>query len=132
MSAVAPKNPLKKQEFKQFIKIIKSNKVGSWLEVAEALGVDQDTITAWKATPEAMKARADAIADALDNMERVGKNDWRMWEAKLKMLGVNPPQRHDIRRVDLVGRILAGYGLTEGEDARQVTDVEEETPQNSS
>ena len=82
-------NIRKKVEYDEFIKIIEgSGAVAHWSEIARIVGVDKDTITAWKQHPWAIEARVRGIGKAIREMEESGKNDWRMWEAKLKMLGI--------------------------------------------
>ena len=46
--------------------------------------------------PLAKKAIAEGIMRGLESMEQVGKNDWRMWESKLKILGVSPVDKKDV------------------------------------
>lgn len=98
-------------EYQEFIKEIEQGSIAHWQEIAEALGVDEDTITRWKKTPEAMEARRKGIAAALAGMETAGKKDWRMYEAKLKMLGINPAVKIDAKVTDTRKDILAKYGL---------------------
>jgi hypothetical protein len=88
--------PYKNLEFKQFLKTIKNGQAAHWIDLALAIGVDQDTITAWKKTPKAQQAIQDGIDHAVEQMITVGAKDWRMWEAKLKMLGVNPANKLDL------------------------------------
>lgn len=99
----------KELEFNKFLKTIEQGQVGHWQEIAEAIGVDADTITKWKATPEAIKAKQVGIDYALKQMEMAGKKDWRMWQEKLKMLGINPPQKVDARINDPRKGILDKY-----------------------
>lgn len=97
----------KEVEFQEFIREIEEGSIAHWQEIAEALGVEEDTITRWKKTPEAVEARRKGIANALSGMQKAGLKDWRMWEAKLKMLGINPPQKLDASlRVDDRKKIL--------------------------
>lgn len=103
-------------EFQEFIKEIEAGSIGHWQEIAEALDVDPDTITKWKKTPEALEARRKGIAAALAGMETAGKKDWRMYEAKLKMLGINPAIKVDAKVTDTRKDILSRYGLIEGEN----------------
>jgi hypothetical protein len=77
-----------KEQFEAFLKIIRENKVEHWVNVAEALGVHQNTIVNWKKHPLAQKAIAEGIQHALEQMEKTGGRDWKMWREKLKMLGV--------------------------------------------
>lgn len=90
----------KQDEFDIFISTIKGNAVGSWVQIANVVGVSRDTINRWRKLPQARKAITDAIERANDEMERSGKDDWRMWESKLKMLGVSPIERKDLTSDD--------------------------------
>lgn len=102
---------IKKTEFNEFLKIIGSKHVAHWVDIAKALNVDNDTITKWKSTPEAQKAISQGIEDAIEQMQTVGRKDWRMWESKLKMLGVNPAIRVDQNTtVNIFQEIIAKYG----------------------
>lgn len=84
-------------EYAEFIKTIKEGQVAHWKQIAEALNVDQDTITRWKNTKEAQDAINDGIAHALACMTQAGARDWRMWETKLKMFGINPATNLDVK-----------------------------------
>lgn len=112
----------KNAEFKEFIKEIESGAVAHWKEIAEALDVDQDTITKWKNTPEAIEARRKGIAVALEGMQTAGKKDWRMWEARLKMLGINPPQNIkaeiDDPRKAILDKYLGGDSVGQTPEAK--------------
>lgn len=115
----APRKPV---EFAKFIEIIKKGNVETWHLVAQALKVDPETITRWKQTPEAQAAIAAGITRALDGMERAGKNDWHMWEAKLRMLGVNPAiklESEEKVEVTNVNKVLIAYGIKEDGKLRQ-------------
>lgn len=101
----------KEREFAEFIKLLGEGQVGHWQEIAEAIGVEADTITRWKKTPEAIEARRKGIAHALAGMEKAGSKDWRMYEAKLKMLGINPAIKVDAKVTDTRRDILERYGL---------------------
>ena len=83
----------KKNEFAAFIRNLKTGSVCHWLNMAEALGVDKDTVQVWKELPEAQKAIQDGIDYAMEQMERSGKSDWRMWKDKLAMLKVVATER---------------------------------------
>lgn len=78
----------KQAEFEAFLKIIKKGRVENWSVIAEALGVREATISEWKQHPLAQKAITEGIERCITEMERAGKDDWRMWREKLKMLGV--------------------------------------------
>lgn len=89
------KNPYKTKKFEAFIELIKGNVTCHWVQIADALGVDKTTITRWKKLPLAQKAIRDGIERALEGMEKAGSKDWKMWESKLKMLGVSPIERSE-------------------------------------
>ena len=89
-------NIRKTREFKAFIKTIEGDTVEHWINIAEALNINKDTITAWKKLPEAQAAIQRGIDRALAGMESAGGKDWRMWESKLKMLGANSTQKIDL------------------------------------
>ena len=89
-------NIRKKAEFEEFIKILEGNIVDHWINIADAIGVDKDTITEWKKHPRAKEAIQNGVKRALEGMEKAGDKDWRMWESKLKMLGVSPLEKKDI------------------------------------
>lgn len=78
----------KQVEFEAFLKIIKKGRVENWSVIAEALGVREATISEWKQHPLAKKAITEGIERCIAEMERAGKDDWKMWRDKLKMLGV--------------------------------------------
>lgn len=80
----------KKEAFDAFIKTLSDGTVAHWQTIAQAIGVDNDTITAWKRLPEAQEAIKRGIDTALGGMAKAGEKDWRMWECKLKMLGIGP------------------------------------------
>lgn len=90
-------DPYKKAEFEAFIKTIKQGQVAHWVEIASALGVDKDTILKWKKLPQAQAAITEGIEHAIAQMQTAGAKDWRMWEAKLKMLGINPATNVDLK-----------------------------------
>lgn len=113
----------KEKEFKKFIEAIEEGQQPFWKEIADAIGVDQDTITAWKELPEAKKAIQRGIQNTLREMEGAGRKDWRMWEARLKMLGINPAIKVDAKVSDTRKDILSKYGLLEGDDAGQTKEA---------
>lgn len=84
----APKNPYSEVEFDIFLKEIGEANISTWSAIAEALGVDRATIYRWRQHPLAKEAIATGIKTALSEMERYGKDDWRMWREKAKILGV--------------------------------------------
>lgn len=104
----------KKDEFSEFIATIKEEQIAHWENVAEAIGVARSTIQRWRELPEAQDAITIGITRTLEQMENAGKKDWRMWAEKLKMLGVNPPQKIQAEVSDSRKIILDKYGLGEG------------------
>lgn len=86
----------KKTEFKEFIKTLEEGSIEHWVEIARALGVDQNTITSWKELPEAQEARRKGIRRALEEMEKVGRRDWKMWKDKLALLDVQSIDKKDV------------------------------------
>lgn len=113
------KRVFKKDEFREFISTIKGEQIAHWENVAEAIGVARSTIQRWRELPEAQDAITLGIAHTLEEMERSGAKDWRMWEAKLKMLGVNPPQKIQAEVNDPRKPILDKYGLDNAREAEE-------------
>lgn len=95
-----PSNPYKKEEFEAFIELIRGGAVSHWVQIARSLGIDKTTINEWKKHPIAQKAIRDGIEKAFEGMEEAGKSDWKMWESKLKMLGISPIEKNDITTND--------------------------------
>jgi len=96
-----PNNPNKKgvykvPEFEAFLDLLRGESSYHWSQIASTLGVDQSTIVEWKKLPQAQKAIRDGIEKALDGMTKAGDKDWRMWESKLKMLGLSPIEKSDL------------------------------------
>lgn len=81
-------NPYKEMAFDAFIEIIGDGPIESWGLVATALGVDARTIYRWRQHPEAKKAIAKALIEALKGMKKSGSDDWRMWREYMKILGI--------------------------------------------
>ena len=79
----------KEAEFQTFLNLIEGGQIQHWVEIAKIIGVDKNTISAWKKLPEAQNAILEGISSSLSKMEQAGKNDWRMYEAKLRMLGLS-------------------------------------------
>lgn len=118
-------DPIKQEEYNAFVKVIEDGAVEHWIDIARALNVDPDTITAWKRLPEAQEAIKKGIQNAFAQMQKAGTKDWKMWDRKLQMLGVNPAQRIDIGVADPVEETLKKLGLI---DAGKDTGTEKETP----
>lgn len=105
--------PQDDDKFREFIKTLKEEQVRHWIEVATAIGVSEATVSRWKRLPEARKHLELAIINTIENMESAGKKDWRMWAEKLKMLGVNPMNRAEIKHSldDPTAKVLEKFGL---------------------
>lgn len=122
--------PYQEEKFETFLQLIKKGNMKNWSIVAEALGVHNNTITAWKRHPDARKAIAEGILDSLDKMEKAGKNDWRMHAEKAKMLGVNPPQKVETTtKDDPVKKILIAFGLWEEINVGKIEEASGPTPE---
>lgn len=115
-------SPYKKKEFDAFIKAIDEGQIGHWVEIARALNVDDDTITAWKKLPEAQDAIQRGIDHALKCMQQAGARDWKMWETKLKMLGINPATKIDANvndpRTEILNKYLGSKDAGETKEAK--------------
>lgn len=121
-----PPHIRKKAEFEAFIKILKGNTVAHWVQIAQALGVDKDTITEWRKLPEAQEAIKEGIRNNLEGMERAGSKDWRMYESKAKMLGISPVEKQDITSGgEKVRPILGGIS----DDSNTSDNETEQTPE---
>lgn len=108
------RNIRKKTEFEKFIEILETSTViAHWVEIAEILGVNKDTINEWRKLPEARQARARGIAAALSKMQRAGAKDWRMWEAKLRMLGFGK-ENQSSHQADNIQITFGADNLSEG------------------
>ena len=121
--------PQDKDKFRDFIKALKEDQVRHWVELATAANVSEATISRWKQLPEARKHLDLAVINTIENMENAGKKDWRMWADKLKMLGVNPPQKVEAEINDVRKEILDKYmGV---DDAGQTKEAKSRPPTNS-
>lgn len=89
-------DPHKSEEYEKFIEFIEKGTEAHWSEIAEALGVNKDTIRDWKKTPRAIEAIKKGISYAISQMERAGKDDWRMWDRKLTRLGAQVIEKTDL------------------------------------
>lgn len=121
----------RKEEFEAFIKLLKHGQVAYWKEIAEALGVVQETITYWKSLPEAQQARQEGLDYALSQMETAGKRDWRMWHEKYKLLAGKTEGQI---QVNFVMQVLNKYDGTSGEGVSEIprfTEIEGGSPQSS-
>lgn len=113
-------DPKQREKFQQFLKAIKWGVPEHWVDIARAIGVHENTITAWKQHPEAQKAIRQGIERSLAAMEQAGAKDWHMWDRKLAMLGVNPATKVDAKvSGNMVHEILTKAGLIEGDDDGQ-------------
>lgn len=113
-----PKNPYYELEFQEFIKNIGNTGLSNWSITAEALGVSRKTITRWKQHPIAKKAIAKSIGETIAKMEAVGKNDWRMYREKLRMLGIKDKQSlsHEILDTNEIEQVLNDLERTNYEE----------------
>jgi len=89
-------NIRKIEEFDAFLDLLRGDTTAHWVQIADAIGINKDTVTEWRKHPSAQKAIRDGIERALEGMEKAGKDDWKMWESKLRMLGLIPKEQMDI------------------------------------
>jgi len=113
-----------KYSFKEFVKRLEKDQVGHWSEIARATGVSEATISNWKKLPEAQQAMERAIQRTLKEMENAGRKDWRMWEKKLKLLGVDAPEKveHTGSSENPIELIINKYGEGGGIDKLPTTE----------
>ena len=88
-------NIRKEVEYERFIELVGSgDKLPEhWELLASALGVHEKTLANWRKLPEFEKARVRGINRRIAAMEKSGKNDWRQWEASLRLLGVKTSEQ---------------------------------------
>lgn len=100
--------PYKEIEFDEFIKLIGKTNIENWGAMAEALNVNRDTISRWKKHPLAQRAIVKAIRHNTEGMERAGKDDWRMWREKLRMLGLAEKKqlKYEVSNEDEIGQLI--------------------------
>lgn len=55
----------KKEQFNEFVKILRKGHLGKWTVVAEALGISRETLVQWKKLPEAKKALVEGIVKGM-------------------------------------------------------------------
>lgn len=117
----------RKEEFKAFLETIRHGQIPFWSQIAEAIGVDRDTIAYWKTLPEAQQAISEGLAYALEQMSVSGKRDWRQWHEKAKMLGGRTEQI----QINFFTQVLNKYGATEGEGVSGIPDITQITSRSS-
>lgn len=78
-----------KWEYNNFLEYVKKHKIARALLYAKTLGIDRRTMSNWVHQPELREALAEAMDDLVDNMERAGKNDWRMYLELMKRMGLD-------------------------------------------
>ncbi|HDY86558.1 MAG TPA: hypothetical protein ENH82_00400 [bacterium] len=91
----------KENEFDAFLDMLRGGNAAHWVQIAESLNVARSTINIWKQLPAAQKAIRDGIETAMESMEKAGKDDWKMWESKLKMLGISPVDKSKVDHTTL-------------------------------
>lgn len=105
-------DPYKDWEFEKFLKMISAGNITRWYLIARALNVSEKTLRRWRTHPRAQKAVVEAIEGAWDGMEKAGRNDWRMYQAKLAMLGVIPEDKYKVIEI-LVKPVESEFSLEE-------------------
>lgn len=124
-TADKPVNPYKDIEFDVFLKEIGNANLPNWTVLAEAIGVDRDTIARWRQHPNAKAAISSAIEENMRKMTEAGVGDWKMYREKLKMLGVKDKTtiEHEVGETvaDTLDRLETDYGLV-GKKAKEAQD----------
>lgn len=85
-----------KWEYKQFLEFVKQRKPQRAMIYAKGLGIDRRTLNKWMEQPELRQAMADAVDAILEEMQRAGKNDWRMWDKMLELSGITTVKEVDV------------------------------------
>lgn len=95
-STQTPDNPYKDEEFEAFLESLEDPTVQAhWYQIAEVIGVTKETLSRWQKHPRAIEARQRGIAESLKGMRTAGATEWKMYESKLKMLGIVPVERQE-------------------------------------
>lgn len=86
----------KRAEFDLFTHILESGEAAGHLyEIAEALGVARETLSEWQKDPRVIEAKTRGIRLALQEMQKAGGSDWKMWKDKLSLYGLSAVQKSD-------------------------------------
>ncbi len=117
----------KKAEYKRFIQLVGSGEKlpEHWELLASVLGVSPQTINNWKKLPEFQEARIKGINRRLQAMETSGKEDWRQWEASLKLLGVKTSDQPVTNIQVNITPILGGSTVQSNNSNTQVVEATE-------
>lgn len=110
----------KKWEFNNFLGFIKDRNIGRALVYAKQLGIDRRTLIKWMQRPELAKPLIEAIDHLLDEMQKAGKNDWRMYKELYQMLGLD-----DVKNIDVTSdgeKIESPYAALTTEELRKLVD----------
>lgn len=87
----------KKWEYNNFLDYIKQRKISRAILYAKALGIDRRTLLKWVQQPELNKAITEALDEIVDNMQRAGKDDWRMYKELHAMLTLDDTRNIDVK-----------------------------------
>lgn len=85
-----------KWEYKQFLEFVKQRKPQRAMIYAKGLGIDRRTLNKWMEQQELRDAMAEAVDSILEEMQKAGKNDWRMWDKMLELSGITTTKDIDI------------------------------------
>lgn len=96
VSNVSPEAPYKETQFEGFLALIGLSGIKYWKQIAETLGVSRKTIERWRQHPLAVQAIIMEVSKSIEQMDRAGKNDWRMYREKLAMLGLARKSKYEI------------------------------------
>jgi hypothetical protein len=85
-----------KWEYNQFLEFVKQRKPQRAMIYAKGLGIDRRTLNKWMEQPELRDAMAEAVDAILEEMQKAGKNDWRMWDKMLELSGITTVKELDV------------------------------------
>jgi len=85
-----------KWEYQQFLDFVKDRKPQRAMIYAKGLGIDRRTLNNWMNQPELRDAMAESVDAILEEMQRAGKNDWRMWDKMLELSGISTVKELDV------------------------------------
>lgn len=120
------KNVYKDDEYIEFMRLVNNGELpDTWELTAEAIGVHPNTIKAWRKLPEFREAKRKGIEHCLAEMRRAGKEDWRQWEASLRLLGVKTSDQPTTNIQINIKPILGGQAVSSNDSDTQVIEAQE-------
>lgn len=109
-----------KWEYTQFLEFVKQRRPERAMMYARMLGIDRRTLVKWMKQKELRDAMAAAVDEILEQMQKAGKDDWRMWARLLEISGITVPEEVDYTSGgDKVVPILGGTTRVSGSNINQ-------------